>query len=357
MEGKVYTAVGSPNIALVKYWGKRDEKRILPHNSSISITLSLPLYTKTSILFSKKLRKDEIYINGMKQDLDDREARERFSTIDKFREMAKSKTKALVVSYNSFPSSAGIASSASGAATLAFVASKALGLSMSQREMSIMARQISGSACRSLFGGFVKWEKGTRRDGSDSYARQIADENHWPALVNLIAIVSKSKKHISSRAGMKQTVGTSSLYKSRPGYAETASARLERAIRARDFETLAEITMKDSNSMHATMLDTWPPILYMNDVSRRIVLRIHELNENAGKTIAAYTFDAGPNAHIITLNKHKKKVLNAVSSVSGVIEVLESRPGRGPRLVADREGHLIDRETAKPIVGRPRGKR
>ncbi len=348
MEDRVYTAVGAPNIALIKYWGKRDNKLILPYNSSISMTLSNPLYTKTSVVFSRKLRKDAIFINGVEQDLEDPEAAERFAILGRLRELAGSNAHALIVSKNSFPTSAGIASSASGAATLAFAVSKALGIALSSQELSIFARQVSGSACRSTLGGFVKWRRGVKADGSDSFAVQIRDENHWPELIDVIAIVSLSKKKVSSRSGMKQSVETSVLYNSRIRHAEEAAGRLETAIKNRDFETFAEITMRDSNDMHAIMLDTWPPIFYMNDISRDVIYAVHELNAKEKHTVAAYTFDAGPNAHIIALEKNKQIVYNALRNIRGVRSVLESHVGGGPRLLEENKAHLIDAKLFKP---------
>ena len=203
---------GTPNIALIKYWGKRDEKLILPQNSSISLTLKgettavkgapFELYTKTSVLFSRRLAEDALYINGQKQNLGDKDVAERFYAIDELRARAKSKSRVMVVSENSFPTASGLASSASGVATLVCAVSQALGLKLSEKELSMIARQGSGSACRSVMGGIVKWEKGTTEDGSDSFARQLYAPGYWPDLIDIIAIVTSAKKKVPSRAGM-----------------------------------------------------------------------------------------------------------------------------------------------------------
>ena len=217
---KVFTAQGAPNIAFIKYWGKRNEKLILPYNSSLSMTLSHEvLHTTTSIVISKSLKEDIFYLDGEKQDLDNKDIQERFEIVNMFRKIAKVKERILIVSENDFPTASGMASSASGIATLTYVLNEALELRMNPKELSVIARQGSGSSCRSLFGGIVIWYKGTKLDGSDSYAEQIFDEHYWPEIIDNIVVVAKSKKKVSSRAGMKQTVQTNPLYNSRPASA------------------------------------------------------------------------------------------------------------------------------------------
>lgn len=172
-------------------------------------------------------------------------------------------------------------------------------LPQSPTELSLIARQGSGSACRSLLGGYVAWDSGTRDDGTDSRARLVAPRSHWPEIKALILVVSAAKKGVSSTAGMQTTVRTSSLFRTRAEVVVPMRMReMEEAIAARDFESFAKVTMRESNSFHATCLDTDPPIFYLNDVSRAAIKAVEEVNEKAGRTIAAYTFDAGPNAVI-----------------------------------------------------------
>lgn len=339
--GKVYTAAATPNIALVKYWGKRDEKLILPMNSSISMTMGEEFTTRTSIMFTDRITEDIFYINGDRQDLSNKDVKERFEVMDIMRRMAGTTDRAIVVSENSFPTAAGLASSASGIAAMVFAANAALGLNLDAKELSIIARQGSGSSCRSLAGGFVKWEKGSMPDGSDSHIRQIATADHWPEIVDIVAIVSSSKKKVSSRAGMKQTVETSELYKLRPKYAENSCSIIEKAIMEKDFEKFASVTIRENNNLHAVMLDTYPPIFYLNDVSKEIISAIEDLNYRAGRPIAAYTFDAGPNAQIITLEEHRDEVEKALAEIKGIEKQYITRPGRGPRMLSDSDS-LID---------------
>ena len=348
IDGKVYTAIATPNIALIKYWGKRDERLILPTNSSISMTMGEEFNTKTSVMFTDKIDDDIFYINGTRQDLSDKDIKERFAIMGILKDMAGTKARAMVVSENSFPTAAGLASSASGIAAMVFAANAALDLNLDIRSMSIIARQGSGSSCRSLAGGFVKWERGTKADGTDSYIRQIAPSSHWPDLIDIVSIVSKSKKKISSRAGMKQTVESSVLYSARPGYAEKACADMENAIIGKNFEKLGLLTIKDSNNMHSVMLDTYPPIIYLNDVSREIISSIDNLNAESGKVIAAYTFDAGPNAHVLTLEKYKNAVEKALSEIEGIEKTYATKAGNGPRILDDSESLI---EGLSPRVG------
>ncbi|MGC8479674.1 MAG: diphosphomevalonate decarboxylase, partial [Candidatus Micrarchaeia archaeon] len=275
MEEKVFTSIATPNIAFIKYWGKRDYTGLnLPNNSSISMTLNEVVKTKTSVVFSDTFKKDRFFLNGKEEELYGKVANEKLAytgkIISKFRELSGIKKNVLVVTENNFPSSAGIASSASGAAALVFALNNALSLNMNNKALSIMARQISGSACRSLFGGIVKWNKGNKPDGSDSYAKQIVDEKFWN-LVDVLVIVDSKEKKISSSVGHEATVKTSTLYKTRPKFAEAGVKIVEEAIIKKDIDMLSRAIMKDSNNMHATMTDTWPPILYLNDTSKEII--------------------------------------------------------------------------------------
>ena len=222
-----------------------------------------------------------------------------------------------IASYNNFPTAAGLASSASGFAALVASLAALYKLPANASELSLIARQGSGSACRSLFGGFVAWEMGNNPDGSDSFAVQIAPKEHWPEIHALICVVSDSKKGTSSTAGMQRTVETSPLLQHR--IKEIVPARMEKiieAIKAKDFDTFANITMQDSNQFHAVALDTDPPIFYMNDTSRAIIAVIVEYNRvslASGHGIqAAYTFDAGPNAVIYAPAGNMREIVNLI---------------------------------------------
>ena len=165
-------------------------------------------------------------------------------------------------------------------------------------------------------GGYVAWRAGEKADGSDSLAEEVAPASHWPDMRALILVVSDARKDVPSTEGMQATVATSALFPTRAAsVVPERMAAIEKAIQYRDFPTFAEITMKDSNTFHATCLDTWPPTFYMNDVSRAAIRAVHDLNRAAGETICAYTFDAGPNAVIYYLEKDTEKVLGAFKSI------------------------------------------
>lgn len=165
-------------------------------------------------------------------------------------------------------------------------------------------------------GGYVAWRAGVLEDGSDSLAEQVAPVSHWPDMRALILVVSDAKKDVPSTEGMQATVATSPLFPIRAeSVVPTQMIAMEAAIRDCDFPSFAEITMRDSNNFHATNLDTWPPIFYLNDVSRAAIRLVHDLNRAAAKTICAYTFDAGPNAVIYYLEKESDSVLGTFKAI------------------------------------------
>ncbi|KAG0936282.1 hypothetical protein G6F57_013472 [Rhizopus arrhizus] len=327
---KTVTCTAPVNIAVIKYWGKRDTELILPTNSSLSVTLSQDiLHSKTTISAAKEYSQDRLWLNGKEEDITkNRRMHNCFRETRAIRKAMEDKAGATgqpieplstyhlhVCSENNFPTAAGLASSASGLAALVFTLSQLFELTISTSEISRIARQGSGSACRSLFGGFVAWEMGEEADGSDSLAVQVAPESHWPDLEALICVVSDAKKGTSSTAGMQSTIKTSTLMNERIN--QVVPERMEamkKAILEKDFQSFAELTMRDSNQFHAVCLDTYPPIFYMNDTSRAIIQLIHEYNASSpdGRLKAAYTYDAGPNAVIYAPKKNMPEIIQLI---------------------------------------------
>lgn len=289
-----------------RYWGKRDAKLNLPTNSSLSVTLSQSdLRTLTTASCSASFDRDTLTLNGEDADVSGartqacfRELRTRRAALEA-RDASLPKLSGLplrIVSENNFPTAAGLASSAAGLAAFVRAIADLYELPDSPSELSLIARQGSGSACRSLFGGYVAWRKGEKEDGSDSLAEQVAPASHWPGMRAVILVVSAGRKLVPSTAGMQLTVATSPLFQHRvdavvPGH----MTAMEEAVRDRDFAKFAEVTMRESNSFHATCLDTYPPITYLNEYSRAAIRAVQMINEGAGRTVAAYTFDAGAN--------------------------------------------------------------
>ncbi len=332
---KVYRAstTAPVNIAVVKYWGKRDAKLNLPTNSSLSVTLSQgDLRTLTTASCSAAFSPpapagDSLTLNGAPSDISGartqaclRELRERRAALEAADQSLPklSQMPLRLVSENNFPTAAGLASSAAGFAALVRAVADLYALPADAAELSLVARQGSGSACRSLFGGYVAWRMGERVDGTDSRAELVAPASHWPEMRALILVVSAARKGVSSTSGMQQTVATSGLFRER--IAEVVPRNMEAmeaAVRDRDFARFAEVTMRESNSFHATCADTYPPIFYMNDVSRAAVRAVESINERAGRTVAAYTFDAGPNAVVYYLEQDKAAVVGTFYGVLG----------------------------------------
>ncbi|XP_071721717.1 diphosphomevalonate decarboxylase MVD2, peroxisomal-like [Rutidosis leptorrhynchoides] len=321
-EGKTWvrmvTAQTPTNIAVIKYWGKRDETLILPINDSISVTLDPNhLCTTTTVAVSPSFDSDRMWLNGKEISLSGgrfqsclREIRSRacdFEDKEKGIKITKKDWEKLhlhIASFNNFPTAAGLASSAAGLACLVFSLAKLMNVKEDESQLSAIARQGSGSACRSLFGGFVKWIMGKDKDGSDSLAVQLADEKHWDDLVIIIAVVSSRQKETSSTSGMRESVETSLLLKYRAEeVVPKRIVKMEEAIKNRDFASFAQLTCADSNQFHATCLDTSPPIFYMNDTSHRIISLVEKWNRSEGTPQVAYTFDAGPNAVLIARDR------------------------------------------------------
>lgn len=311
------------NIALIKYWGKRDETLILPTNSSLSITLD-QFYTETAVEYSRGLKKDVFYLNGKLANEKETQKVSRF--LDLVRKQAGNDLKAEIHSDNHVPTAAGFASSASGIAALAAAATKAMGLELDSQSLSRLARRGSGSACRSIYGGFVKWEKGHSADGEDSYAIPILPEDQWDLSVLSVMLERKQKK-VLSREGMKRTVDTSVFYN---GWLETVPndlVRMEEAIKNRDFQQLGSVAEKNALKMHATTLGADPPFLYWSSSTLSVMEKVQELREQGIQ--AYFTIDAGPNVKVLCEKENEKRVADELSKLPDVKELFICHPGPG----------------------------
>lgn len=320
------TAQAFANIAFIKYWGIRDGALRLPANGSISMNLE-GLYTRTTVSFQHSLPYDELIING-------REvagpALERVSSmLDLVRERAGTSEQAEVVSESNFPSGAGIASSASAFAALAMAASKAAGMDLGERELSRLARRGSGSSCRSIPGGFAEWFMGAGDE--DSYAASLAGPDHW-ALVDCIAIVSDVHKKTSSTEG-HALAPTSPLQAARLADTPRRLELCRRAILECDFELLAGIVELDSDMMHAVMLTSQPALHYWMPASLEVMQAVRGWRQEG--LAACYTVDAGPNVHILCVEKDAKQIAGRLGAMAGVKSVLQARVGGPARLIEE----------------------
>jgi len=327
------TSIANSNIALVKYWGKRDSNLILPHNSSVSMTLD-SLNTTTTVEFSNSLRKNEVVIDG--KEVKGQEF-QRVSNHLNLLQLSYSKKKfAKVVSENNFPKAAGLASSASGFAALTHAGTHALNQILSSKELSILARQGSGSASRSIYGGFVEWRKGSRSDGLDSHAISIRDVDHWPEMSMIVTVISTEKKKISSRVGMNQTVLTSPFYRV---WLETIGNDVEnmkKAIIEKNFTQLGTIAEKNALKMHATMHTTSPPNIYWKSGSLELMQKIFELREEGLECY--FTMDAGPQVKILCLNSNLLHIQKELGNIGSIKDLIICHPGEETHLV---EKHLF----------------
>jgi diphosphomevalonate decarboxylase len=317
-------AVAHPNIAFIKYWGDLDPCLRIPSNGSLSMNLA-GLETRTRVSFDVLLQGDQVTVND--QDLGGAGLERVRALLDRVREMACVRTFARVESKNNFPMGAGIASSASAFAALALAASSAAGLSMSEQQLSRLARSGSGSACRSVPGGFVEWQAG--QTDEESYAFSIAPAGHWD-LVDCIVVVSQVHKPVGSTEGHALAL-TSPLQSARVADALRRLDLCRRAVCERDFETFADIVELDSNLMHAVMITSTPPLLYWQPATVAVMRAVQDWR--SGGLPVCYTIDAGPNVHVLCPGEQADEVEERLQSIEGVQQVLMARPGGPAQLV------------------------
>ena len=277
------------NIALCKYWGKRDAELNLPINSSLSISLA-HLGTKTQISVSQS---DQVWLNGKQLPVDDKFTLKVIRYIDLFR--GEKGDPVRVETENNIPTAAGLASSASGFAALMLAVNEFYGLNLEPQVLSAFARMGSGSASRSLYEGFVEWQMGHRDNGMDSFAYPLAGQ--WPDLRIGLVKVSTGEKAVDSRSGMNRTVDTAHLYQSWPLQAAADLERLHAAIEGNNFTQLGETAEQNALSMHATMIASWPPLLYWQPDSVAAMQSVWQAREEGVELY--FTMDAGPNLKLL----------------------------------------------------------
>lgn len=322
------TAIAHPNIALVKYWGKRNIEYNLPATGSLSMTLG-GLETRTTVTFDDDLSEDIVELDEHRHSQGSKYERVvRF--LDLVRRRANVRSKAHVVSYNDFPTGAGLASSASGFAALSVAACNAAGLTLSDAELSALARRGSGSAARSIFGGFAEMRAGTREDGQDAHAVPIAGPDHWD-LRCVIGITARGEKKIGSTEGMTRTHQTSPFYDQ---WVDTVSLDVEwarAAVEARDFAELARIAEASCLRMHATAISADPGILYWNGTTVEIIHAVRQAREDG--LDAFFTIDAGPHVKVFCPADAQSECEDLLDRIDGVREVAVTYPGQSARLV------------------------
>ena len=321
------------NLAFVKYWGKRDAALNLPTNSSISMTLDAA-HTTTHVEIDPGLERDEVWLS-------EEPARGAFASrvvahLERIRSLAGSATPARVRTSNNFPAGTGFASSASGFAALTCAASAALGLQLSSRDLSILARKGSGSSCRSIHAGFVEWHAG--KDSDSSFATQLADAQHWN-LVDLAVLVTEREKSIGSSDGHR-LAAHSPFWNSRTRSVALRLAEVREALLKRDFHRFGREIEAEALEMHAIMQTSaheregaWQSgLFYMAPDSLRLIKAVQRWRQ-AGMEVY-FTLDAGPTVHLVCREDQSGDIIEAVNSLEGSEgwRIIACRPGPGARL-------------------------
>ena len=319
------TAVAHPNIALIKYWGKSDVRRNIPAVGSLSITLD-GLTTTTSVRFDDDLDEDRFLFKGREAP----EMAERVTRcLNSLRDRVGIDPRALVESDNDFPTAAGLASSASGFAALVIAADAALGAGLDRLALADLARQASGSAARSLFGGFVEL-KLTPDGPNPTETLQLLEPSAWPLRV-LVAVTDPGPKAVGSTEGMLMTAHTSPYY---PAWVESSPADLleaRSAVQRRDFEALADVSESSCLKMHALMLSARPGLVYWNGTTVECIRRVRELR--ASGVPVFFTVDAGPQVKAVCLPEVYERVERELAAIPRVTSVITSCLGDGARVI------------------------
>ena len=329
----VKTAISHPNKALTIYWGNENDELRIPTRSSLSVTLQGINHTldyTVTLRTGQSVSRDRVFIDGIE---DTGEIRSRFVRhLDTMREYTGFKEKVEVLTKQSFPVGRGLAGSAASASALAEAFAGLIEKNADRRLVSIMARRGSGSAARSVLGGFVMWQKG---DGdTTSFAEQLFDENHWD-IRNVIAIVSSAPKKVSSIEGMRLSKQTcpQSIYSTFTNVADLHIEEMRSAIASRDIEKLGVFYETENDLFRKVCLKTVPPLDYWMKHTHEIFDKVATLRKE-GVPVYAGT-DAGPNVHILTSANHVERVIATFQGVEGVQKLVHCRVGEGSHLIQD----------------------
>lgn len=314
------TAITPSNIAFIKYWGKKNYLLNIPMNGSISMNLS-NLLTTTTVEFDMKYAADEVILNGKKNP--QRTYERIVKHLEKIRNMAGVQTKAKVVSQNNFPESTGLSSSASGFAALTLAGTRAIRLDLPEKELSILARQGSGSACRSIPSGFVEWLDGETND--DSYAVTIFPADYWD-IVDIVAIVSTEKKEVSSSEGQKCAV-VSPFFQPRVVRIKNKIELCKKLIEKKDFTKFGELIEAEALEMHAVMITSAPSLLYWTPQTLMMMKQVQRWRKEGLESY--FTINTGQDIHIIVQKKNKYSLLKKLQSIEIVRKTIENSPSSG----------------------------
>lgn len=315
------TARAHTNIALVKYWGKRDQDLILPQTDSLSLTLD-KFYTDTTVDFSTNYNQDQLFIDNQAVPAD--KMSKVLRVLNRVRELAGVSLAAKVVSFNHVPMSAGLASSASAFAALATAAAAAAGLQLSRRDLSRLARRGSGSATRSIYGGLVQWHRG--HDDESSFAEPIMEKVDF-GLEMIAILIDTKQKAVSSRGGMQQSVASSPYYPAWRKVVDHDMQAIKEAIANHDVNRIGHIAESNALRMHALTLSADPGFTYFNGETIDTMNLLNNLRSDGLNCY--YTMDAGPNVKVIYDRKDREKLLAQLIPVFGRERLVVAQPGPG----------------------------
>lgn len=334
------TAVAPSNLALVKYWGARDLDRAVPRHPSISMTLSRCRSRCTVETASEggASSGDEVLTAGGGDGLEPAApgfARPVLRHVERLRREAGGGPPVRVAARNNFPTGAGLASSASGFASLTLAAARVFGLDLGPDELSVWARMSgSGSAARSTLGGYVEWPSPGAGD-MEGPARQLAPPGHWD-LRDVIALVDPGEKAVSSREGHRRA-GSSPHYRKRVELVGERLSEVRGALRQRDLARLGPVLERDAVELHLVAMSSRPPVFYWAPGTLRVMEAVRGLRSGEGAA-AYYTIDAGPNVHVVCAPEDEERVVERLRELPPVREILRDRVGSGPRYD---EEHLL----------------
>ncbi len=322
------TAVAPSNIAFIKYWGKKDEILRLPENASVSMNLS-NLLTTTTVDFNEHYSEDSILINGVQVLYEEKRV---VQHLDRIRKLAGSSLKAKVVSVNNFPASTGLSSSASGFAALSVAAAHAAELHLSEKELSILARQGSGSACRSIPSGFTEWLDGNTSE--ESYAIQLYPPDYW-AIADVVAIVNTGKKDIPTSTGMK-SAQKSPFFQVRKAHMKDKLEQIKIYMKEKDFIRFGELVESEALEMHAVMLTSTPALIYWQPGTVQLMRYVHKWR--AEGLPVYFTMNTGQDMHLLVESKDSERLITLLKALNEVRDVIVNTPSEGARTI---EHHLF----------------
>jgi diphosphomevalonate decarboxylase len=330
------SAIAHPNLALVKYWGKRCDRINLPETGSIGINLeSLTVHTTVELL--SHTPHDSVVLNGERVSGNSQQMAEYFTPfLNRIRQQAGSSCRFRIISNGNFPPSAGLASSSAGFAALSFALNELLNLKLPRSELSGLARTGSGSAARSIPGGFVEWRAGCTDDGSDSFATTIYERDYWPELRVLVLLTERSQKAVSSRKAMQQSRESSPFYSTWKRSVQQDLKTVRKAIRKRNFRLLGETMESNAFQMHAVALSSIPSTFFWNDTTVKLIRCVQELRHSGDE--AYCTIDAGPQVKVLCMEHTVEKLQARLKTIPGIVGTYFSQIGGAAR---ETENHLF----------------